>query len=313
MNESDDLRNYMITLQEIIIRIESLLQSHNISCLLQKIETENIDNILNDTDIISLLDSDEVNDLLEFTSISYLLEDSEICELLCEMYESDSDSEEIQIQEIKQEQEDACVSRGDQLNHQPEVFDRTQSVTCEMSREEYIKDYEERQKLERAFKRKFGGGEQKYSKIDGVVGYHKKFDEGLLIKYDFPARDKIKKILGDFVSENPNKYEQDLLINSPTCKYKYLELQVCSNWVNEKFPHPNVYIYARKAKYGRDTLFLTLNRFLTRGYIFDGQSHEGVKPKRFKKYSRQFIYEIPWNRVMPVVLEFLDKEAIEMY
>ena len=53
--------------------------------------------------------------------------------------------------------------------------------------------------------------------------YDKLFDEQLFNQYDKPPRRKLKEILGNFVSDNPNIYKQDLIINSKTCKYKFIE------------------------------------------------------------------------------------------
>jgi hypothetical protein len=146
-----------------------------------------------------------------------------------------------------------------------------------------------------------------------LFGKHKKFDQKLYVKYDIPARKKIKDRLGSFVEDNPNKFEQDFIINSEKCKYKFLEIQVCSNWVNEKYPYKNIYIYETKARFDDSTLFLTLNRFLTRGYIFDAESFKNSKPHRLKKYSRYFVYDIPWNKVIYVNIDNMDKETFEFY
>lgn len=146
-----------------------------------------------------------------------------------------------------------------------------------------------------------------------LQGKHKKFDKILYEKYDLPAREKIKQILGPFIHDNPNLYEQDFIINSEKCKYKYLEIQVCTNWVNEKYPYKNLYIYETKARFDDNTLFLTFNKFLTRGYIFDAISFKDSKPHRIKKYSRYFVYYIPWNKVLQVYIDNLDKETFEMY
>ena len=153
----------------------------------------------------------------------------------------------------------------------------------------------------------------KYFNNKKIKGKHKKFDYDLHIKYDVPARDKIKEILGNFVKDNPDTYQQDLIITSPTCKYKYIELQVVSRWFGESYPYDTVYIYERKAKYGSDTLFLTLNRNLTKGFLFDTKNIKEAKPRRFKKYSREYVYDIPWNQIMTIFTSQLDKETIEMY
>lgn len=113
--------------------------------------------------------------------------------------------------------------------------------------------------------------------------------------------------------DNPNTYAQDLIITSPSCRYKFLELQVVNQWQKQEFPYDSLYVYARKAVYSDNTLFLTVNKFLTRGYIFDISSFRDSEPVRLKKYSREFVYLIPWSRALLVELDNLDSETIEMY
>jgi hypothetical protein len=146
-----------------------------------------------------------------------------------------------------------------------------------------------------------------------LKGKHRKFDYNLHATFDIPARNKLIEVLGDYVSEHPDEVQQDFIINSETCKYKYLEVQVISRWVGDDYPYPTLYIYERKAKYKSDTLFLTFNRHLTKGFIFDRDSINNIEPRRFKKYSREFVYDIPWNRIMPFYTKNLDKETIELY
>lgn len=155
----------------------------------------------------------------------------------------------------------------------------------------------------------------KYIYDNSLIGSHRRFNEQMYNKYDIPAREKIKQILGDFVNDNPDIYSQDLIINSTTCKYKYLEIQVCINWINsdDVYPYPNINIYERKTHYSDDTLFLTLNKNLTCGYLFDAKSFKGSKPRRLKKYSREFVCDIPWNKIMKVYIKHLDQETIESY
>lgn len=146
-----------------------------------------------------------------------------------------------------------------------------------------------------------------------IKGYRTKFNEKLHEKYDIPARNKLKETLGDYIIEHPNKYKQDFIINSNTCKYKYLEVQVCSKWINEIYPMNTLWVYARKSLYQNDTLFITLNNNLKYGYIFDADSFKNITPRRMKKYSREFVYDIPWNKTMKVFISQLDKETIELY
>ena len=155
---------------------------------------------------------------------------------------------------------------------------------------------------------------KKYFKDPNLIGYRRRFCEQLHQKYDIPARIKLKEVFGDYLLENPDKYGQDFIINSKTCKYEFLEVQVCSSWL-AGYPFDKVWIYERKSiyKYDDKTLFLTLNKRLTKGFIFDIASIKDVKPRRLRKYSREFVYDIPWNRVLKVYLDTVDKETIEYY
>ena len=154
----------------------------------------------------------------------------------------------------------------------------------------------------------------KYTKYKDVEGFVKKFDKNLLDKFDEPARNKLKQVLGEILIDNPNVYGADFLINKETCisKYKYLEVQVCSQWVGDIYPYKNLYIYARKFTYDNDTLFITLDRELTEGYLFDLATIRENKPRRFKKYSREFVYDIPWHRAVHVYMDNVDKMTFEM-
>ncbi len=140
-----------------------------------------------------------------------------------------------------------------------------------------------------------------------------KFSEKMHQRYDIPARDKLLKVLGDFIYEHPNPYKQDFVINSKTCKYKYLEVQVCSKWVNEIYPFKTLWVWERKSVYNDDTLFITLSKNLKHGFIFDANSIKMGQRRRLKKYSREFVYDIPWHKIMKVFVDNLDKETIELY
>src|SRR5438132_1694419 len=101
--------------------------------------------------------------------------------------------------------------------------------------------------------------------IKVVPGKIKKFSHKLYEKYDIPARRIIKERLGEQVADNPNIYDQDMILNMPNCKYKYLELQVCTKWTGDKYPYDKPFVYARKKLFSDDTLFLILNRHMTSG------------------------------------------------
>lgn len=151
------------------------------------------------------------------------------------------------------------------------------------------------------------------NKTDQFVGKIKKFDENLYNKYDIPARNIVKNILGENVDDNPDIYNEDMILKIDKCKYKYLELQVCCNWKeNNKYPYTKPFVYARKSKFSDDTMFLILNKEMTSGLLFDRKSLL-TKPRRLKKYSRYFVYETPWHRVMQVNLEDLSCETFNLY
>lgn len=149
--------------------------------------------------------------------------------------------------------------------------------------------------------------------ISSIAGKYKKFDNELCEKFDIPLRNKIKIILGDFVSDNPNLYEQDLIINNKNtlCKYKYLELQVCGEWVGTAFPRDNLYVFVRKARYSMDTLFLISDKFMHAGYIFNREAFIHSKPVRYKKYCKYFVYEIPISSALPIFIDSLDVDTFE--
>lgn len=152
----------------------------------------------------------------------------------------------------------------------------------------------------------------KYVWDPNIVGKHSAFDKNMSDKYDIPAREKVKELLKEAVINNPEDCKQDMIITDPKCKYKYLELQVCTNWINN-FPYSNPYIFARKYKYGDDTLFLTFSKNLDKGLIFEAKSIKNVKPRRLKKYSREFVYDVPWHKVMQFHSDAFDMDILLKY
>lgn len=148
---------------------------------------------------------------------------------------------------------------------------------------------------------------------NSLKGKHKAFDNVLFEKYDIPARKIIKDALKDFIEDNPNIYEQDFIIKEPGFKFKYLEIQVCASWVNDTYPFHKVFIYERKYRYNEDTLFITLNKNLTKGFVFEAASFKNEKPRRLKKYSREFVYDIPWNKIMPITMDDFDIDILKLF
>jgi hypothetical protein len=146
-----------------------------------------------------------------------------------------------------------------------------------------------------------------------LVGKRRVFNKKLLEIFDIPARNIIKAKLENFVDDNPNELEQDLIITEKTFKYKFIEIQVVSQWIEKKYPYENLYLYERKAKYGNDTLFITLNRQMTIACIFDRQSINNKKPRRLCKYSKEFVYDVPWHRVITIDIDALNIDLIKCY
>ena len=155
--------------------------------------------------------------------------------------------------------------------------------------------------------------EKKISRFKGY-GLIKKFDINLYNKYDLPARDLLKTKLGDNISDNLDTvYGEDMVITNNKCKYKFIELQVCTGWINEKYPFKYPFIYERKIKFADTTLFIILNKYMTRGLIFDKKKLVSTKPRRLKKYSRYFVYEIPWNRIINFEFDSFDFDLLCEY
>jgi hypothetical protein len=152
----------------------------------------------------------------------------------------------------------------------------------------------------------------KYIYDPTIKGKHRAFSQEMFDRYDVPAREVIKKALNDFVIDNPDIYKQDFVINDIDCKYKFMEIQVCKCW-NDQYPYDKVTIYERKSHYGPDTLFLTLNNTLTKCLIFNVLNFKDMKPRRLKKYSREYVYDIPWCRILPVNICELEPDVVKLY
>lgn len=155
----------------------------------------------------------------------------------------------------------------------------------------------------------FGICNKKYIKLRGK---NKKFDEKLYLKYDQPARQIIKEKLGEIIKDNPDIYAEDLILNDEKCSYKYIELQVCANWIQENYPYNYPFVYERKGHFSDDTLFIIFNRNMTKGLIFDKKSLN-KEPKRIKKYSKTFIYDVPWRRVLQFYIKHFDIDMLRSY
>ena len=129
-------------------------------------------------------------------------------------------------------------------------------------------------------------------------GKMSEFSQSRYDKWDAPAKNTTKEKLGDFIKDNPEITMQDFIITDEEFKYKYLEVQIKTNWTDDaKYPDDYITLYPRKLKYDTDTLFITYNKDTTSGYIF---SLKGLKivMHRKKKYSRDIVYFLPWHRAI---------------
>lgn len=145
-----------------------------------------------------------------------------------------------------------------------------------------------------------------------LKGKIKKFSKKLYDRYDIPARELLKDKLGNLVRDNPDIYAEDLILDDPECRYKFIELQVSANWKTENYPYKLPFVYERKGHFSKNTIFILLNRYMTRGLLFDKESLN-LEPKRIKKYSRTFIYDVPWNKVLPFFTHHLDIDLVRSY
>jgi len=138
---------------------------------------------------------------------------------------------------------------------------------------------------------------EKMRTIVGIPGKVAKFSQKMHDKYDI---------------DNPDIYGVDMILTKPDLPYKFIEVQVYASWQTDEFPYSKPYIYARKLRYGNDTLFVAYNRNLTKALIF-GRSKIIDKPERLKKYDREFVYYVNWYNVLQMKAEDLSIENIEMY
>jgi hypothetical protein len=144
-----------------------------------------------------------------------------------------------------------------------------------------------------------------------LKGKIKKFNQKLYNKYDTPARELMKEKLGNIVSDNPDIYAEDMLLNHH--KYKFIELQVCADWIEAaKYPYPEPFVFERKGHFSDDTLYIIFDRHFYNGLLFDKKSLE-PEPVRTKKYSRYYIYPVQWKNVLRFTVDDLNIDLIDLY
>lgn len=152
---------------------------------------------------------------------------------------------------------------------------------------------------------------REYKKINGITGKVTKFDQKLFDKYDVGARNVIKHILGEAVKDNEDQYGEDMIFTIKKFPYKYLELQVCAYWEDE-YPYELPFIYARKMRFSKKTLFLTFNKLFTKCIIF-GREYVSETLSRLKKYDREHVHFVHWGKTMQLKTIELTINAIRRY
>lgn len=152
----------------------------------------------------------------------------------------------------------------------------------------------------------------KFKKMNGMVGKIKVFDQQLSNRYDERSRIVVKSKLGSAVHDNPDKYAEDMIVVTNDIPYGYIELQVYGKWTDETFPYDSPFIYERKLKFCETTLFICFNASYDKIIMFSRMS---VHPKRYraKKYSREFIYYVPWSKALVFDTDKLSMEMIRKY
>lgn len=145
-----------------------------------------------------------------------------------------------------------------------------------------------------------------------MLGKIKKFDEKLYNKYDIPARELLKVKLGDKIRDNDDIYGEDMIFQDDECKFKYLEIQVCATWIGDKYPYEKPFVFERKGHFSDDTLFILFNKHMTKALLFAKTSLDKV-PTRTKKYSRFFKYDVSWDKVVMVYMEYFNMDDIYIF
>ncbi len=151
-----------------------------------------------------------------------------------------------------------------------------------------------------------------YTTQRNVKGKVRKFDQKLFDKYDVDARELTKRIFKDKIKDNPNEFGEDMIFVVDNFPYKYLELQVFSKWDSEKFPYDYPFVYSRKMKFSKDTLFVTFNKHMNEVIIF-AREFINDKESRLKKYDRELINYVSWKHSTRMHVNVFTLNSIRRY
>lgn len=138
-----------------------------------------------------------------------------------------------------------------------------------------------------------------------MSGVRKRFDKELYRIYDELAKDATRlynQKLGKTVSDNTNRYKQDLV-----CDDHLLECEVKIVWDSDEFPYDTVQLPQRKAKFfDALTQFYIWNKSLTRAATFWSEDIKDLEPVEVPNkyvYSGEYFFQIPLSLVTFVELE----------
>jgi hypothetical protein len=137
------------------------------------------------------------------------------------------------------------------------------------------------------------------------------FDERLKKYYDIMPRKIVKKYLGDIVMDNPNIYNEDMIINDKYIKFKFIELQVFGKWKNI-FPYEKPFIFERKMRFHNDTLFICFNQDYTKIIMF-GKDKLNKEKVKHREYGEEYIYTIDWINTLSIDVDELSLFVIDNY
>lgn len=148
----------------------------------------------------------------------------------------------------------------------------------------------------------------KYVKNTHLRGKLKKFDPKLDSAFDIKARHIIKECLNNAIIDNPDPYGEDMMVVTDYIKFGYIELQVYAKW-KDVFPASSPYVYERKMRFNPNTLFVCFNANFSKLVMFSRSSIDS-KAHRFKKYSREFVHYVQWNKTMTIDTKDLNLDTI---
>jgi hypothetical protein len=114
------------------------------------------------------------------------------------------------------------------------------------------------------------------------------------------------------IADNEDTYGADFVIRDPRCRFKFLEVQVVRAWVDEaKYPYDHLSLFARKGRYAADeVLFISLNRDLTAGYLFELRNEHRQNLVPLFPGSREMTYVVPLNRCNLLYMHAIDSDIL---